>query len=83
MSKPSAMESQVSSANGKNAIVLTTTVTSDNNGHNDGKQRIGLLIKGFASKDDVARYFESVYSPPNLLNGHTKSQPSPHANIHN
>ena len=73
---------QDASANGKHAVVLTATVTSDNNGHSNGKQRVGLSIQDFASTLDGNSYFDSVYSPPNLLNGHTKSQP-PYANIQN
>jgi hypothetical protein len=76
-SRRSAVKSQGALARGNHKIRLTAVVTSENNGHNNEKQRVGLLIKDFASKDDVARYFESVYSPSNLLNGKTsKLQPS-------
>ena len=71
--------------NGKHAIVLTATVISDNNGNGNGKQRVGLSIQNFASNLDGDSYFESVYSPPNLLNGkaskYQKSPPPEH--IHN
>jgi len=76
-SRRSAVKSQGALARGNHKIRLTAVVTSENNGHNNEKQRVGLLIKDFASKDDVVRYFESVYSPSNLLNGKTsKLQPS-------
>jgi len=69
-------------ATSKQAILLTATVTSDNNGHNNGKQRIGLSIQDFASDRDGTSYFESVYSPSNLLNGklsqYQKSPPPEH-----
>lgn len=83
VSKMPTIESQGASASGKHAIVLTATVTSEDNGHSNGKQRVGLLIQEFASNHDIADYFSTVYSPYHLLNGHMKSQPSPHANIHN
>src|SRR4030043_373801 len=83
MSKMPTADTQIASPGDNHKISLTATVTSEDNGHSNGKQRVGLLIKDFSSKDDIARYFESVYSPLNLLNGHTKSQPSPHANVHN
>jgi cellulose synthase (UDP-forming) len=82
-SRKAAVKSQSALARGNHKIRLTAVVTSDNNGHNNGKQRVGLLIQDFASDHDTADYFESVYSPPNLLNGHTKSQPSPYEKIHN
>ncbi|MFC2049649.1 glycosyltransferase family 2 protein [Chloroflexota bacterium] len=84
VSKMPTMESQGASTNGKHAIVLDATVTSEDNGHSNGKQRVGLSIKDFASDHDGASYFESVYSPPNLLNGEgSKLQPSPPEHIHN
>jgi cellulose synthase (UDP-forming) len=83
-SKMPAMEIQDESTNGKHAIVLTATVTSEDNGHSNGKQRVGLAIHGFASDQDGASYFDSVYSPQNLLNGDaSKLRPSLPEHIRN
>jgi len=84
VSETPATKSQGASATGKHAIMLTAIVTSEDNGHNNGKQRVGLLIKDFASDRDVASYFESLYAPKNLLNGNmSKLRTSPPANILN
>jgi cellulose synthase (UDP-forming) len=62
------MNNQGMLASGNHEIALTAIVASEGNGHNNGKQRVGLRIQEFASDHDVADYFESVYSPSNLLN---------------
>ena len=76
------VNSYSSSAGANHNIELAAVVTSEFNGHSNGKQRVGLLIQTFASKDDVRRYFESVYAPRNLLNGHEKSYKPLSEHIH-